>query len=249
MEAASLEQIETGAPLAATVQASELAQAVARCGLAVPKRAPNPALSFLRLEVSGQEVTLAGTDLKTWVEWRLPTSGEASPGIALVPYTGLRQLLTPAPRAAETITIQTQPCALLVRYRGQSLSLPTSDPSLFPDSPFWREQEVVPTSIEGAALERLLAQVTPFASPEPYARPVLATVLLETRDGYLRAVATDGFRVAQSKAPVDWQLSGPALLPVDAANILLKLLHGSRGPVQVWVHHDYLGVADRKSVV
>ena len=58
-----------------------------------------------------------------------------------------------------------------------------------------KEEPLMTMTVDGAELRRALDQVLPAAGADPE-RPTLFTVLVEARDGSLRLVATDSYRLA-----------------------------------------------------
>jgi DNA polymerase-3 subunit beta len=185
-------------------------------------------LSGLRVEVAGDTLHLAGTDLDLTIQVEATVSGIAD-GVAVVPA-----------RLASDIVRALEPGAVAVEADDDEVRI-TSGRSQFavrmlPVAEFPRlpvpQGDSVTLPVEGFA--EALRQVVRAASSED-SRPILTGVLVTAEAGGLRLVATDSYRLAMR------DLAGTAVLregqrvlvPSRALAELQRLLGSSTGEVSL----------------
>jgi DNA polymerase-3 subunit beta len=206
-----------------------LVEALATASRAVASRGGAlPVLSGLRVEVAGDKLHLAGTDLDLTIQVETTVSGMAD-GVAVVPA-----------RLASDIVRALEPGAVSVDADDDEVRI-TSGRSQFavrmlPVAEFPRlpvtQGETVTLPVEGFA--EALRQVVRAASSED-SRPILTGVLVTAEAGGLRLVATDSYRLAMR------DLAGTAVLregqrvlvPSRALAELQRLLSSSTGEVSL----------------
>jgi DNA polymerase-3 subunit beta len=166
-----------------------IVEALAIAGRAVSGRGGMPGLSGVRTELSGDTLTLTGSDLDLTISIRVTVSGE-SDGAAVIPA-----------RLATEIVRALQPGAVSFAAAEESLSIASgrSEFSIrliagdeFPQESTPGDESV---SLSSEQLAEALRQVVPAASSDD-SRPILTGVLLAAEAGGLRLVATDSFRLA-----------------------------------------------------
>ena len=85
-----------------------------------------------------------------------------------------------------------------------------------------------------------LGAVIHAASTDPM-RPVLHGVLFEGRQGKLRLVAADNYRIAYAEIEADALSEAPLILPLDVASTLLKDCKATKMPDRVTITFDETG--------
>ena len=197
-----------------------LISALTKAGRGVTtKAAPVPGLAGVLLELSGDSLSVTGSNLDLTISTRVTVSG-AENGSALVQA----KLLTDVVRSLElgAVDVELDEQVLQVRAGRSDFSLRTMPPEEYPRIPLLAEATV---TVDGGALVSGLRQVIPAASHEE-SRPLLTGVLLMSREQGLRVVATDSYRLAQrdlQSVEVDVGEKG-VLVPARALDEVARLV-------------------------
>jgi DNA polymerase-3 subunit beta len=169
----------------------EFADAAAWALRTVGARATLPALSGVRLEVSGDRLVLSSTDLEMASELSIAVQAE-SDGVALVPGRLLGDVVRTLPNAAVSAEAAKERLHLACGRAQFDLRLmPAED---FPSLPE-PGADAVTVVMKSEEFARTVAQVARAASADD-ARPVLTGVQLEATTHGLTASATDSYRLA-----------------------------------------------------
>ena len=153
-----------------------------------------PALSGVRLEVKGDALHLAGSDLDLTVQVEATVSG-IDDGVCVIPA----RLGTDIVRALE-------PGAVTFALEGGEAQIAAGRSQftvrVLPAEEFLRLPEAAgdAVTLDSAALAAALSQVVRAASKDD-ARPILAGVLMTAEPAGLRLVATDSYRLAMRDLP------------------------------------------------
>jgi DNA polymerase-3 subunit beta len=203
----------------------------------VERRNTMPVLSNLLLDVSADTLAVTGSDLE--VELRASVAlMAAEPGAITVPARKLFDIVKALP---EGVDIQFRLMADRMQVKaGRSRFTLTSLPAA--DFPAVEGGEVqFRLTVQQGVLKSLLEQ-TMFAMAVQDVRYYLNGLLIEARPGGLRAVATDGHRMALVDS-VDG-LSGPAerqvIIPRKGVAELYRLLDSSDTPVELELRRTHV---------
>lgn len=212
-----------------------LAETLAIAGRAVSARGGAlPILAGIRLEVAGEQLHVAGTDLDLTIQ---ATTGISTgeDGVCVVPA----RLIVDIVRALEpgAVVIETDDDeARIASGRSQFAvrALPADD---FPRLPTAPDGGAV--TLPAADLSEALRQVVRAASADD-ARPVLTGVLVAAEEGGLRLVATDSYRLAVRDLPGAHVLreGQKVLVPSRALAELQRLLSGAQEVTLRLAEHD-----------
>lgn len=170
-----------------------LAEALGAAARVVTSRTPG-SMSGVLLELSGNELTVTGTDLDLTIRTRVDVIGYRD-GAAVVPA----RLMVDAVRslAAGAVTVDAHEETVEVSLDRAKFSLRTFPVGDYPKLP------PVPkptTQVPALGLVQGLSQVV-RASSNDEARPLLTGVLFTSHEGTLRLVATDSYRLAVVDLP------------------------------------------------
>ena len=207
-----------------------LIEAIGTAGRAVAARGGAlPVLSGVRMEVTGDRLHVAGSDLDLTIQVDVPVAGSAD-GVCVVPA-----------RLAADIVRALEPGAVSIEAGDDEVRI-TSGRSHFavrmlPAGEFPRLPAPVAeagVTIGAAELAEALRQVVRAASGDD-ARPILTGVLMTAEEGNLRLVATDSYRLAVRDLPGASVLreGQKVLVPSKALAELQRLLAGA---TQVAIH-------------
>jgi DNA polymerase-3 subunit beta len=204
----------------------------------VERRQTMPILSHVLLVAQDGKLTTTATDLE--VELRADTEVDiASPGEITVPGRKLYDICRALPESAMVEFSVTAGKATLKAGRSR-FTLSTLGPADFPTLEDAAGQQSF--NVDGQAFRRLLDK-TQFSMAQQDVRYYLNGLLLETAGTTLRAVATDGHRLALAELELD-QAAGQAaqiIVPRKGVLELLRLVDGD-GSVTVTVGANQIRV-------
>jgi len=180
-----------------------------------------PALSGVRMEVTGDRLRLAGSDLDLTVQAEATVNGLVD-GVCVIPA-----------RLAADIVRALEPSAVLVEAEGSEAVISSGRSQftvrLLPAEEFLRlpEPAAEAVTLDAATFSAALTQVVRAASRDD-ARPILTGVLLAAEAGGLRLVATDSYRLAMRDLPGTSLLAEgkQVLVPARALGELTRVLGG-----------------------
>ncbi len=195
-----------------------LVEVLAVAGRAVGSRAQPSALSGLRLEASGNRLSVVGTDLDLTVHVSTEAIG-IDDGVCVAPA----KLLADIVRSLEpgAVTVDAEGDKIEIGAARSRFSLRTFSLDDYPNLP---EPPEPATFLPAAALAGALRQVVRAASTDD-ARPLLTGVLIAPEGAGVRMVATDSYRLALRDLVGSDALSGASqiLVPARALTELQRL--------------------------
>ncbi|MGG2400101.1 DNA polymerase III subunit beta [Pseudomonas sp. SH1-B] len=199
-----------------TIQREALLKPLQLVAGVVERRQTLPVLSNVLLVVEGQQLSLTGTDLEVELVGRVMLEDAAEPGEITVPARKLMDICKSLPSDA-LIDIRVDDQKLLVKAGRSRFTLSTLPANDFPTV------EEGPGSLTfnlpQAKLRRLIER-TSFAMAQQDVRYYLNGMLLEVQSGLLRAVATDGHRLAMCSMEASIQQDGKHQVIVPRKGIL-----------------------------
>jgi DNA polymerase-3 subunit beta len=212
-----------------------LADTLAIAGRAVSARGGAlPILSGVKLEVTGDQLKVAGTDLDLSIQVST-TVAAGEDGVCVVPA----RLVVDIVRALEpgAVVIESDDDeARIASGRSQFAvrALPADDFPRLPSAP-----EGGAVTLPASDLSDALRQVVRAASADD-ARPVLTGVLVAAEEGGLRLVATDSYRLAVRDLPGAHVLreGQKVLVPSRALSELQRLLGSAQEVTLRLAEHD-----------
>lgn len=176
-----------------------LAPALQTALRAVPARTTLPALSGVLLTTESDHLTLQATDLDLAICTRVPAD-VSTPGAVLLPARFLAEIVRRLPPVTVTVDVDPVNWTATIAAGSSEFVVHGQAPENFPGLP---RPEGGQMAAPSAALLRRVLQTTLFAASEDDARPILTGVQITFRTGELRALSTDGFRIAYRRVPDD----------------------------------------------
>ncbi|PIE25165.1 MAG: DNA polymerase III subunit beta [Neptuniibacter caesariensis] len=167
----------------------------------VERRQTLPVLSNILLVAEGDQLSMTGTDLEVELVGRVTLDEPAEAGSITVPARKLMDICKSLPDAARIeLTLTGQKMVIKAgRSRFTLSTLPATEFPNVEDSP-----ETLELSMQQHQL-RTLIDKTGFSMAQQDVRYYLNGMLLEVANGQLRAVSTDGHRLATSVTNVETQ--------------------------------------------
>ena len=190
----------------------------------VERRATLPILSTVLLSVNGKQLTMTSTDMELEMTATLPVAVEQE-GKTTVSARKFLDICRALP-ANGTISFKVQDNKALVKAGKSRFSLSTLPSEDFPDSEGASYTDEI--SLPQSALKSLLDE-TSFAMASQDVRYYLNGLLLEREEATLRAVATDGHRLAMGSLTTSNKVTekNSLIIPRKAILELGRLLNDS----------------------
>lgn len=221
-----------------TIQREALLKPLQLVAGVVERRQTLPVLSNVLLVVEGQQLSLTGTDLEVELVGRVALEEAAEPGEITVPARKLMDICKSLPGDA-LIDVRVDEQKLVVkagRSRFTLSTLPANDFPTVEEGPGSLTFNLVQSKL------RRLIDRTSFAMAQQDVRYYLNGMLLEVGGGVLRAVATDGHRLAMCSlngAVPEAQDRHQVIVPRKGILELARLLTEQDGEVAIVLgqHH------------
>jgi len=196
----------------------------------VERRATLPILSTILLRAHGNQLSMTSTDMELEMIATLPVAVEQE-GKTTVSARKFLDICRAMPSNA-TISFKAQDNKAVVRAGKSRFSLSTLPSEDFPDSEGANYVDEI--SLPQSALKSLLDE-TSFAMASQDVRYYLNGLLLEREDNILRAVATDGHRLALGSITTSSSVAAKSsiIIPRKAIMELGRLLNDSEENVTI----------------
>jgi DNA polymerase-3 subunit beta len=190
-----------------------------------------PVLSGVRMEVRGNRLLLAGSDLELTMEAEMDVAGLGD-GVCVVPARTVTDIVRALEAGVVSVEADVEEVRITAgRYQSALRVLPADE---FPRLPE-RGDERGAVGLEVADLAVALGQVVRAASADN-ARPILTGVLVAAEDDGLRLVATDSYRLAvRDLAGKSILAEGQSVLVPSKALSELQRLFSSSDQVKLWL--------------
>ncbi len=214
---ATATKTKTSAGTTITIPRTELLQALAAVGRAVPSRAPQPILLNVRI---GDGV-ISGTDLEVRID---ATISEMCVPF-LVPHARLLAIVRAS--TGDSVTLKASDTTVTVKCGGGRWELPTEDVNEYPT---WEPQGLQAVCRLPADQFARAARATVYATDQQSSRYALGAVLLEVANGNPTWVATDGRRLACVETETDQAVDDrKVLVPARVLSIVASMATGDGG--------------------
>lgn len=203
----------------------------------VERRQTLPVLANVLLQVTENELSITGTDLEVELVGRAALEG-AEPGDITVPAKKLLDICRELPEKAE-VDLEEVDQRLVIRsgrFRSTLSTLPATD---FPSVE--KSTTEMSTTLNSKAFRKLVDR-TSFAMAQQDVRYFLNGMLIEIGEGFVRAVATDGHRLALSNLAVEQNDQSPrqVIVPRKGVLELQRLLHDLDEDIAITIGSNHL---------
>lgn len=190
------------------------------CG--VLSNRPNiPVLNNVLLQITGDRLTLTGTDLEVELSTQTQLSQAEQDGTFTIPAKKFLDICRSFAEDAE-ITVSFEEDRAIVRSGRSKFNLTTLPAEEYPNLADWQSQ--VDFSLSHSTLRRLI-EATQFSMANQDARYFLNGMKFETEGNLLRTVATDGHRLAVCTIALEQDLqTHSVILPRKGVLELARLL-------------------------
>jgi DNA polymerase-3 subunit beta len=213
-------------------------------------RSPKPILQNVKLEVHEDQAILLATDMEIGIRVNVAGLTTEVAGSALLSVVQFGSILRES--TDESLSIETNGQSVTVRGQRSRFRLPSIDPLEFPHI---TEFTVESYHLLPARLMKELIRRTLFATDTESTRYALGGVLLETEDGKITAVATDGRRLAKMEGQA--QVVGEpghadvmTIVPSRSMQLIERSLGDGEGEVKIATRgNDFLVCSPKATIV
>ena len=194
----------------------------------VERRQTMPVLSNVLLSAKNNRLSVTGTDLEVELVSAAPLT-VAAPGEVTVPGRKLLDILRATPEGTN-VTLAAEADRLVVRAGRSRFTLSTLPAAEFPVVEDIQAMQVLKLT---QADFRNLVDKTHFSMAQQDVRYYLNGLLLESEGGRLRAVATDGHRLALCETKLHERVTGKQQVILPRKGVLeLQRILGTEGDVE-----------------
>ena len=226
-----------------TIQRESILKPLQLIGGVVERRQTLPILSNVLLKADSDRLTMTATDLE--VELVVSTSLDGTEaGTTTLPARKFMDICRALPEGS-SLEISLDKDRAVIRSGKSRFVLATLPPSEFPAVDEIRPQ--FSFSMSQSRLKRLI-ESTQFAMAHQDVRYYLNGLLLEVANSELRAVATDGHRLAfcQQESPIEADEIQQIIIPRKGVMELQKLLEESNELAEVEIGTNHLRVGTKE---
>ena len=179
-----------------TCEREKLLHAFQTAASVAPTRSPKEILKNVKLDASGESVIMMGTDLEVGIRIDVTGVEVESPGAILLPIDRFGSILRES--SDEKLSLENDGRRTTIRGQQCEFHLPSENSDEFPSVAAFEAEQYHQLS---ARFFRELVRRTVFATDNESSRYALGGVLLEMTAEAIRAVATDGRRLARQEGP------------------------------------------------
>ncbi|WP_345841699.1 DNA polymerase III subunit beta [Shewanella algae] len=212
---------------------------------AVERRHNLPILANLLVEVSNHSLKMTGTDLEVELVGSAEVSGEVQEGRTTVPAKKLLDIVKSLPEQSE-IKIEQQENKWLLRSGRSRFSLATLPAEEYPNVESF--QPAIEFNLKQGTLKSLI-DATQFSMANQDVRYYLNGLLLETEGNVLRAIATDGHRLALSHREIAASLpENQVIVPRKGVMELARLLDSEEQDIHIAIGNNAIRATTASAV-
>jgi len=221
-----------------TIQREVLLKPLQQVASVVEKRQTLPILANVLLNVQGDVLSLTGTDLEVELVGHASVLSADADGQITVPAKKLLDICKALPDSSE-ISFEQEESRVVVKSGRNRFTLSSLDAAEFPAVETDGSMRAI--HVSQGALRRLIDS-TSFSMAQQDVRYYLNGMLFEITPSYLRAVATDGHRlaVATSSLVTGFEGETQSILPRKGVMELVRLLDNSDEAIELYLSETHI---------
>jgi len=219
-------------------QGNELSDALSKVVKALPVKRTNPILDGIKLSAVGDTLTIFATDLELAIEKKI-NAKVLIEGQVVVPG----KLFTDYAKTIEKEEVEldgTDDSKLVIKYLDSVLNINCYSVDEYPIiKDVNKENSFI---ILKKDLKNIISKVV-FNVATDEARPSLRGVCFNVKENIVEAVASDGYRLALSKASIQNNgYTGKLVIPAKSMNELSRLIDDEDETITIYIESNYLMV-------
>jgi DNA polymerase-3 subunit beta len=214
-----------------TIDKKEFSEGVALVARFAERRSGTlPVLAGVAIIAGDDGIKLRATNLETGIDLKIEGSIKEE-GVTALPASTLRDIAASLSGGGQ-VTLEHAGATVKVVAGGARSTLKTLPADDFPTLPL-PESIKASFTVPGSVLRAVVGAVAGYASPSTV-RPELASVLIASEGGVLKAVATDSFRLAEKRATLQTPIPEFSMLvPAKSMTDIIQTLPDD--PIEVTV--------------
>lgn len=202
-----------------TVTQENLNKALHNVSRVASAKTPLPILNNILLKTESNRLFIAATNLEVAITEYIGAKIEQE-GAITIPAKLLTEFISNLPKG--NIDIEKKDQTLIITAGHYHSTINGLEVEEFPELPTINEKDAVEITLPSLLFKRTVSQ-TAVASSNDTTRPMLTGVYLHSFEGYLYAVATDGYRLAERQLiAFDKQLD--AIIPVTSLQEIVRIV-------------------------
>jgi DNA polymerase-3 subunit beta len=213
-----------------------------------PSRSPKPILQNVKLEATGDGVTILATDLEIGIRMELVGFEVEAPGAVVLSIGRFGSILREC--TDEKLQIDSDGSRTRVSSRGSEFYLPTENPDEFPEIESFREEKYHKLA---ARFFRELVRRTTFATENESGRYALGGVLIELTPNQILGIGTDGRRLARQQGPAEavngHESRENTIIPARAMQLLEKAIADNDEDIWLTARENNVLVRSQRTTV
>lgn len=214
------------------VEANELSNKISVVSKTVPSKTIKPIMACILFDVSKEGAYLNATDLETGVKARLECESDDE-GRFAVDAKIFHEIVRTLPTEGK-VQLSFSSGLVTLECGRSKFRIPTMDPSEFPEISLPAEGYAL--NIETKTLTEMIEKVIFCAAKDEFMRN-LNGVYWEIGNGFLRLVASDGFRLALTEERLPTQNESSFLISLKSMKELQSILE-SCSETSITIHYD-----------
>jgi len=232
-----------------TCNREKLLAAFQTAAAVAPARSTKPILQNVKLEVTENSAILLATDLEVGIRNSVPGLDVKVPGSAILPLGRFGSILRES--SDETLSLEADGQATIVRGERSEFKLPAENPEEFPGVAAFTDQKYHETP---ARILRELIRRTIFATDNESSRYALGGVLLEFAADKIIGVGTDGRRLAKMEIPAHAfgghpGSDGMTIVPAKAMTLIERALTDADAEIQITARPNEILVKSPRATI
>ena len=217
----------------------DMNDAITTVAKALPVRDLVPILECVKITAEGDTVTLYATDKDLAIEKKIKANIGVE-GSIIVPGKVLVEYIRNIADENDIVFAVEDNNKLVINSSTSQCTIQCMDIDEYPQKDKIKKEEYFLTTEKN--LKEVISKVI-FSVATDDTRPILKGVFVEAKDYTLTAVATDGFRFAKCKKPLEEKCDGvSAIIPARSLNELQKMLSNEDDYVKVYVEKNFIFV-------
>lgn len=208
------------------LESGELEDKLIMASKAVAKKSVKPVLAGFLFEIKNGEFNLYATDMETGVRAKVNVNELEGEGRFVVDAKTILELVKIFP--ADVVEMFLEGDNLIITCGSSKFHLPTMDPSEFPEITPTESEAIL--EIDTSILDEMVDKVIFAAATDEFMRN-LNGVFWELTEGFLRLVASDGFRLALAEEKIEHEITASFLLSLKSMKELANVLSNTPEPI------------------
>ncbi|KOR55305.1 DNA polymerase III subunit beta [Clostridium botulinum] len=216
------------------IEKNELLRNVEKASKAITGKSTLSILKGIMIQVANGQIIMLGSDIDLSILAR-GTCEVIDPGSMLVDAKIFIEIIRKLPNGDITIEI-TEDELVSITCKKSKFSIVKMNDKEYPQFP--KETNGTEITVSKEIFRQMIGEVY-FAVAQDSTRPILQGILYEVKDGILKLVALDGYRIATSSNNVESDIDIRAIIEGNSLATISKLID-SNGDIKIYLHQNHV---------